>query len=119
MRGGIEFRERESTFSLRSTAFRPSVLIRARGEVGLRCKGYAWVPVLWSFDNSERYRFSPTCFILWIRVILSGWGCLEAWMTMFSIPKFRLSEEIPSMVVDSFKTVGWTVHVTLCVVVCY
>ena len=23
-------------------------------KVGLHCKGYAWVSVLWSFDNSER-----------------------------------------------------------------
>ena len=25
-----------------------------RSKVGLHCKGYAWVSVLWSFDNSER-----------------------------------------------------------------
>ena len=50
----IEFRERESTFSLRSTAFGSSVLVGAREEVGLRCKGYSWVPVFWSLDNSER-----------------------------------------------------------------
>ena len=50
----IEFRARESTFSLRSTAFGLSVLVGARGEVGLLCKGYAWVPFLWSFDNSKR-----------------------------------------------------------------
>ena len=40
-------------------------------------------------------------------------------MTMFSVPKFGLSKEIPSVVVDSFETVGWTVHLILCVVVCY
>ena len=56
----IEFRERESTFSLRSITFGSSVLVGARGEVGLHCKGYAWVPVLWSFENSERLGFSPT-----------------------------------------------------------
>ena len=26
----------------------------ARSKVGLRCKGYTWVQVLWSFGNSER-----------------------------------------------------------------
>ena len=47
-------RERESNFSLDFPAFGPSVLVGARGEVGLCCKGYAWTPVLWSFDNSWR-----------------------------------------------------------------
>ena len=39
----IVFRERESTFSLRSIVFGPSVLVGARREVGLRIKGYEWV----------------------------------------------------------------------------
>ena len=38
-------------------------------------------------------------------------------MAVFSVPKFGLSEEIPSVVVDIFETMGWTVHVTSCVVV--
>ena len=37
----IDFRERESNFSLDFQAFGPSVLVGARGEVCLRCKGYA------------------------------------------------------------------------------
>ena len=49
-----DFRERVSTFSLEFPVIEPSVLVGTRGEVGLRYKGYAWVPVLWSFDNSER-----------------------------------------------------------------
>ena len=53
-RGETDFRERESNFSLDFPALGPSVLIGARGEVGLRCKGYAWIPILWSFDNSGR-----------------------------------------------------------------
>ena len=48
------FRVRSSHFSLNFLVIGPSVLVGTRGEVGLRCKGYAWVPVLWSFDNSER-----------------------------------------------------------------
>ena len=52
--GGTYFRERKSDFSLDFPAFGHSILVRARGEVGLRCKGYAWTPVLWSFDNSGR-----------------------------------------------------------------
>ena len=45
--------ERESQTSL-FPAFGPSVLVGARGEVDLRCKGYAWTPILWSFDNFDR-----------------------------------------------------------------
>ena len=47
-------RERESNFSLDFPAFDSSVLVGARGEVGLCCKGYAWTPISWSFDNSGR-----------------------------------------------------------------
>ena len=49
-----DFRERVSTFSLKFSVIGSSVLVGTRGEVGLRCKAYAWVPVLWSFDYSER-----------------------------------------------------------------
>ena len=49
-----DFRERVSTLSLEFLVIEPSVLVGTRGEVGLRCKGYVWVPVLWSFDNSRR-----------------------------------------------------------------
>ena len=41
MRGKTYFRERKSDFSLDFPAFGLSVLVRARGEVGLRCKVYA------------------------------------------------------------------------------
>ena len=35
----------------------------------------------------------------------NGWGCLEAWMTVFSVPKkLGPCEEIPSVVVNSFET---------------
>ena len=37
----IDFRERESNFSLDFPTFGPSILVGARGEVGLCCKGYA------------------------------------------------------------------------------
>ena len=53
-RGEINFREKNSNFSLDFPAFGLLVLIGPRGKVVLRCKGYAWTPVLWSFDNSER-----------------------------------------------------------------
>ena len=40
------FRERVSNFSLDFSAIRLSVPDEPRGKVALRCKGYAWVPVL-------------------------------------------------------------------------
>ena len=53
--GENQILERESSnLSLDFPAFRPSVRIGLRRKVVLRCKGYAWTPVLWSFDNSER-----------------------------------------------------------------
>ena len=51
-RGRIDFRERKSNFSLIFPAIGPSVLDEPRGKVALRCKGYAWAPILWSFNNS-------------------------------------------------------------------
>ena len=49
-----KFRERKSNFSLDFPAFKLSVLVGAKGEVDQSCKGYAWTPILWSFDNFER-----------------------------------------------------------------
>ena len=79
-----DFKERVSTFSLEFPVIGLSVLIETRGEVGQRCKGYAWVPVLWSFEKFGREGFSPTCFILWLRAILMdrdilrpGWPCFR------------------------------------------
>ena len=48
------FRERGSNLSLNFPAIGSSVSGEARSKVAPHDKGYAWVPVLWSFDNSER-----------------------------------------------------------------
>ena len=45
------FIERKSNFSLDFPVFGLSVLVELRSKVVLRCKGYAWAPVLWSFDK--------------------------------------------------------------------
>ena len=45
------FRERKSNFSLDFPVFGLSVLVELRSKVVLRYKGYAWAPVLWSFDK--------------------------------------------------------------------
>ena len=49
-----DFRERSSTFSLEFPAIGPSDPGEPRDKVAPHGKGYAWVLVLWSFDNSKR-----------------------------------------------------------------
>ena len=44
-------RERNSTFSLNFSAIGPTNSCKARSKVGIRYKGYAWAPVLRSFDE--------------------------------------------------------------------
>ena len=51
---GRNLRKRKSNFSVNFPAIQPSNFGGARSKVALRCKGYAWAPVLWSFDNSGR-----------------------------------------------------------------
>ena len=48
------FRERKSNFSLDFPVFGPSILVGPISKVVLRCKGYAWALVLWSFNSSGR-----------------------------------------------------------------
>ena len=48
------FRERSSHFSLDFLAIGPSNPGETRDKVDPHCKSYAWVPVLWSFDNFGR-----------------------------------------------------------------
>ena len=43
------FRERKSNFSLDFPVFGPLVFIGPRNKVSLRCKGYAWTPILGEF----------------------------------------------------------------------
>ena len=53
-RGKSYSRERKSNLSLDFSAFRPSVLVEPRSKVVLCGKGYAWAPILGSFDNFRR-----------------------------------------------------------------
>ena len=48
------FKERSSTFSLEFPEIGPSVSDEAKRKVAPHGKGYAWVLVLCSFDNSGR-----------------------------------------------------------------
>ena len=47
------FRERSSTFSLEFPTIGLSVFGEAISKVAPHGKGYAWVPVLWSFDKLQ------------------------------------------------------------------
>ena len=49
-----DFRERSSTFSLEFPAIEPLGPGEPRDKVAPHGKGYTWVSVLWSFDNSGR-----------------------------------------------------------------
>ena len=48
---GYIFRERGSSFSLRSRAIGSSDFVGSRSKAVLRSEGFAWVPVLRSFDK--------------------------------------------------------------------
>ena len=54
--GGLKSnsRERKSNFSLDFQVFGPSDFVEPRSKVVLRCKGYAWAPVLESFDKLRK-----------------------------------------------------------------
>ena len=47
-----DFRERDSNFSLNFPMIGQSVSGEARSKAAPHGKGYARVPILWSFDNS-------------------------------------------------------------------
>ena len=49
-KGGI-FREISSTFSLEFSAIGPSISSETRSKIAPHGKGYAWVPILGSFDK--------------------------------------------------------------------
>ena len=53
------FSERESFFSLKIRAIRPSVVFGTRREAALRGEGFAWVPDLGSFLKLQEVGVSP------------------------------------------------------------
>ena len=53
-KGRKGFGKRVSTLSLDFPVIGPVNSGEVRSKVGLRCKGYVWVPILWSFDNFRR-----------------------------------------------------------------
>ena len=55
-----EEKSRERNFSLRSTKIRPSVFVGARGKVGPRNEGIAWVPKSRDFVKLQEVKNFPT-----------------------------------------------------------
>ena len=47
----FDFRERVCNFSLKSQAIRPSDFFGPRSKAVLRSEGFAWAPILRSFDK--------------------------------------------------------------------
>ena len=58
-KNGVEFSERESSFSLEIRAIRPSAVFGTRREAALRGEGFAWVPNLGSFLKLREVGVSP------------------------------------------------------------
>ena len=72
------FNERESSFSLKIRAIRPSAVFGTRGRTALRGEGFAWVPNLWSFFKLLEVGVSPYLgFTLYLSV-LQCFGLLKA-----------------------------------------
>ena len=81
------FRVRSSHFSLDFPAIRLSNPGETRGKVDPRCKSYVWVPILWSFDKLWEVGVFSYLFYSLTKSHFNGWGCLEAWMAVFSVLK--------------------------------
>ena len=62
-------KSRERNFSLRSTEIRSWVFVGARGKVGPRNEGYAWVPKSWSFVKLHEVGNFPTWVISSLKAI--------------------------------------------------
>ena len=69
------FRERLLDFSLKYRAIRPSEVFGSRRKAALRVAGYAWAPVLRSFDKIREVGVSPYLgFTLYLSVFQCfGW----------------------------------------------
>ena len=81
------FGERSSTFSLEFPTIGPVARSGARGRVDPHSESFASRPYLESFDKLRKGRgFSPTCFYFSFKGSCNGWGFVEAWMAVVSIP---------------------------------
>ena len=83
----VFFRERSSTFSLEFPTIEPSVANEARSKVTSHSKGYAWVPVLGSFDKLRKVGVFSYLFYSLAKGHFNGWGFVKAWMAVVLVPK--------------------------------
>ena len=74
-------------FSLDFPTIDPSNPSETRGKVDPHCKSYAWVPVLWSFDNSRREECSPTWLFLVYNAMKMVLGVMRPRMVVYFGPK--------------------------------
>ena len=81
------FRENVLNFSLDFPTIEPAVSGETRSKVDPHYKSYAWVLVLWSFDKLREVRVFSYLFYSLAKSHFNGWGCLEAWMVVFLVPK--------------------------------
>ena len=79
---GRDSRERSSTFSLDFPAIGLANSGRTRNKVGLRCKGYAWVPVLWSFDKLQEVGVFSYSVYFRFESFVNGLGVVRPKMAM-------------------------------------
>ena len=67
-----------STFSLDFLAIKPAASDETKGKVDPHGKGYAWVPVLWSFDKLQKVGVFSYLDIPCLKGHENGFGCCEA-----------------------------------------
>ena len=78
LRKGRVFKERKSNFSLNFPVFGSSDFVGPRSKVDLRYKGYAWAPVIGSFDKLRKVGvFSYLVYFLF-KSHLKWFGLFEA-----------------------------------------
>ena len=68
-RRGREKKKKVFRFSLRSMEIGPWVFVGARGKVGQRNEGYAWVPKSWSIFKLHEVGNFPTWIISSLKTI--------------------------------------------------
>ena len=79
---GRDSRERSSTFSLDFPAISPTNSDGARSKVGLRCKGYVWVQVLWSFEKLREVGVFSYSVYFRFESLVNGLGVVRPEMAM-------------------------------------
>ena len=67
-----DFRERVSNFSLDLSTIGSSVSGEARSKVAPHSKGYAWAPVLGSFDKLQKVGVFSYSVYFWFKSLVNG-----------------------------------------------